>query len=229
MAKRPVYIPSDKPDLFVETRYVNFEWIYGFAFSQRQKCVDSFHKAIQQELHFNKILEVSSKSRESLGIKLSAFNLIIVHPSTKKSFSVECAYQSGKIFEGGGPFPEIRNLSSKEAKQFFRDKTGLGKIIGFKSNGHIWPTYPTTLFYDWIYLNALVRCPELIETISNYNAFTDIDFNPEKSKNCQAYSVALFSELQKRNLLKEALSSRQAFQDIILSQNISNAHENCLI
>ena len=34
-----------------------------------------------------------------------------------------------------------------------------------------------------------------------YQAFTDIEFNPEKSLNCQAYSAALYLSMIKNNIL----------------------------
>ena len=46
---------------------------------------------------------------------------------------------------------------------------------------------------------------ELADEITNYNGFTDIEFNPKKSINCQAYSAALYSSLQHSGLLKKSL------------------------
>lgn len=226
MAERPIYIPSNDPNQLVRTKYVQFEWVKGMAFSQKQKCVDALHHATVEALGFTRILEVSSKSREELGVKLSAFNLMIDNPQKNLTFSVECAFQSGKIFENGGPFPEILKLSSREAKKFFYDKEYLGGIIGFQSNGYRWPNYPTTLFYDWLYVNALSRKSELIEELIGYDAFSDIEFNPQKSKNCQAYSVALFCSLKKQGLLDKAISSKESFKMLISSKDINNAHED---
>ncbi len=226
MANRPIYIPSSDPNQFVRTQSISFEWIKGMAFSQKQKCVDSLHKVAAESLGFKKILEVSSKSRNQLGVKLSAFNLMIENKEKNLKFSVECAFQSGKIFENGGPFPEILKLNSREAKKYFRDKAYLGQIIGFKSNNYKWSNYPTTMFYDWLYINALSRQKKLYDELMSYEVFTDIEFNPQYSKNCQAYSVALFVALNKRNLLDKAISSQESFQNIIASKEINNAHED---
>ena len=48
-------------------------------------------------------------------------------------------------------------------------------------------------FYSWIYLNALMQNKSLMEKILTYDAFTDIEFNPKKSINCQAYSAAMIT------------------------------------
>jgi hypothetical protein len=74
---------------------------------------------------------------------------------------------------------------------------------------------PKTLFYDWIYINALNKKPNLYKKIINYNAFTDIEFNPERSINCQAKSVALFIALYKQGVLNEALSNIELFKKYV--------------
>ena len=49
-----------------------------------------------------------------------------------------------------------------------------------------------TFFYDWLYVSALAGHPELVNELEHRAAFTDIEFNPKRSINCQAHSVALF-------------------------------------
>ena len=51
--------------------------------------------------------------------------------------------------------------------------------------------------------------------ILEYDAFTDISFNPKKSINCQAEAAAIYVSLYRQNLLKEALSSEEAFLKIV--------------
>ena len=74
-----------------------------------------------------------------------------------------------------------------------------------------WPNEPPTAFYDWIYINALHRNRELASAVADFDIFTDIVFNPAKSINCQASSVALYVALVRRGELAAALSSREAF------------------
>ena len=56
----------------------------------------------------------------------------------------------------------------------------------------------------------LRRLPALADTMK-YWGFTDIEFNPQRSINCQARSAALFLSLMKRGELDEALQSPSAF------------------
>ena len=70
-----------------------------------------------------------------------------------------------------------------------------------------WPLIPRTRFYDWLYITALSQNKELSEAVINYNAFTDIEFNPRKSINCQARSAAIYVSLYRAGKLEEYLSS----------------------
>lgn len=49
---------------------------------------------------------------------------------------------------------------------------------------------------------ALNQNKQFHDELLSYEAFTDIEFNPNKSINCQTYSVAMFVSLAKRNLLE---------------------------
>lgn len=223
MAERPVFIPQTSGDFLVKTDMIDFTYYSGFSVSQKQKSICSLHESIFNEHKFNKILEVSSKSLDELGVALSAFNLMITTKSKKISFSVESAFQSSKVFEGNIQYIDLLNKSSIEAKKDLRLKNS-GNIIGFRFYGDNWSTNPLTAFYDWIYINALKQRVEYHEPILNFQAFTDIEFNPKKSINCQAYSLALFQSLLKRNILEEATSSRENFLKLYKDFIVQNTY-----
>lgn len=225
MAERPVYIPRYKGNLLVETQYVEFVWFPGLAPSQRKKSVASLHEAVITGKVGLRPLEVSSKSEESLGVALSAFNLKVVTEKYKREFTVETAFQSSKKFEKGGPFKDLLYGSSIAAKKDSRLKES-GRLLAFEFFGEEWPLEPKTFFYDWLYLNALNKNEWTKERLNEYDSFTDIEFNPEKSINCQAYSVALYMSLKGRGLLKDALVNKQSFLDVLTSYSINNAEEN---
>lgn len=210
MATRPVFIPRGEGGLLVDTRMVEFTWVPGMAVSQKQKSVASLHQAAAQSLGLGSILEVSTKSSVALGEQLSAFNLAYQPPASQKHYSVEVLFQSAKVFSGGGPYRDIREMTSRDAKRDPRLRSS-GNLLYFHSGGQKWPLEPKTIFYDWLYLNVLAKRPDLTSKLAVYEAFTDIEFNPEKSINCQAYSVALYVALQKRGLLQDALSSQEDF------------------
>ena len=221
MAQRPVYIATSNKNSFVREEMVEFQWFPGMSKSQKQKSIQALHHTAKECLEIEKILEVSSKSEEELGIALSAFNLSYEIPNSRKSISVECIFQSSKVFEKGGPFTELLDVSSIEAKKYEKLQTS-GKLLYFQRKDERWELEPKTLFYDWIYLNTL-RCNNaLAEQVLDYNAFTDIEFNPKKSINCQAASVALFVSLVKIGLLDEVLHNKEAFTEFMTSQLARN-------
>ncbi|MBJ6362484.1 DUF6977 family protein [Paenibacillus sp. GCM10012307] len=216
MAERPVFISSPEKKGFVEVRDIEFQWYPGFAISQKQKSISSLHKRLLNIYPSINVLEISSKSLELLGISLSAFNLMI-RTKNNKEFSVETAFQASKVFECGGPFLDLYEKSSRDAKKDPRIK-GSGRLLHFQFFSRKWELEPKTLFYDWLYINALAMNRELSEKLFEYDAFTDIEFNPEKSINCQAKSAALYVSLHRANLLQEALSSVEGYRSIVIGQ-----------
>ncbi len=213
MAKRPIFIPNDNQSSFVTERILEFEWSPGMSKSQKQKSIRSLHE-ISENLAISPVLEISSKSENPLGVQLSAFNLMITTRKLNKIFSVESAFQSSKIFEKGGPYTDLLNKSSLEAKKDIRLKES-GNLIGFSFFGRDYPINPRTIFYDWLYVNAINQNPKLGDEIIYYKGFTDIEFNPKKSINCQAYSAALYCSLRRKNLLNKALSTFIDFSDLL--------------
>lgn len=225
MAQRPLFIPAAEGPALVRTQYVEFQWFPGMAVSQKQKSVDSLHAAACKLPSISRVLEVSSKSREELGIALSAFNLTFTTVKHNRTFSVECAYQGSKVFEHGGPFVDIFGMTSREAKKDERLRSS-GRLTGFRFFGTDWGLEPLTAFYDWLYINALKKQPSVTERLLEYSAFTDIEFNPERSINCQAYSVALYISLHRRGLLEQATSSKEAFLRTVGTAAINNARQD---
>jgi hypothetical protein len=220
MAERPVFISSENVKGYVYVKYIEFEWFPGFSVKQKQRSISSLHNNIKQQFPTLNVLEISSKSEEELGVALSAFNLMI-RTKDDKVFSVETAFQASKVFEDGGPFIDLYEKTSKEAKKDPRIKNS-GKLLHFQFFGRKWGLEPKNLFYDWLYINALSTNGELAKRVTEYDAFTDIEFNPQKSINCQARAVALYVSLYRLNLINDALKSVDDFKRVVVEQNILN-------
>lgn len=212
MATRPVFIPIFEGESLIEKDNIEFQYYSGFSVGQKQKSIVSLHEAIHEKYGFKNILEVSSKSQDQLGIDLSAFNLMIFDKKSNKKFSVECAFQSSKVFEQGGPFIDLLDRTSREAKKDQRLKES-GELLKFIFYDREWDLLPRTAFYDWLYINALNANPQYHEELSQYQAFTDIEFNPEKSINCQANSIAMFLSLKQKGLLDQ-VKNQKTFLDL---------------
>lgn len=218
MATRPLFIPSlDTKELFKEES-IEFEYYNGFAVSQKQKCIKSLHVNANDKGYKN-ILEVSTKSEHILGQKLSAFNLQI-ETVDYGLISIESAFQGSKVFENGGPYIDIYEKDSLSAKRDERIKTS-GDLKAFEFEGTIWELEPKSAFYDWIYSNALYLHVDYIkENLTKYDAFTDIEFNPKKSINCQARTCAILVALIKMDLLDKAMQSPKDFIEIVYKKEL---------
>lgn len=160
------------------------------------------------------VLEISSKSEVELGVKLSAFNLQILLPESDKKISVECAFQGSKIFKNGGAYTDLFYKTSREAKKDSRIRSS-GNLIAFKFFDYNFPIEPKTYFYDWLYINALNENFDLKNEILKYDSFTDIEFNPKKSLNCQAKAAAIFVGLNNSGMIDEALNNEKNFLKIV--------------
>lgn len=201
MACRPVFTVGDQFRAVVR-RDVTFQWFAGMSDAQKRRCIDSLHAAYTTRHPGARVLEISSKSREELGVQLSAFNLTRLVPSLGQSVPVENIFQGSKVFAGCGPFTELYSVPPIRAKRDPRLRTS-GPVTGFAFEGRTYSNWPPTAFYCWLWCNALLEHPELAEALLQYDAFTDIVFNPEKSLNCQAEAAALFVTLAKRGQLEQ--------------------------
>ena len=183
MAKRPAFFVHQGK---VVCEVYSFEWYSGFAVSQKQKSIKSLHDAIIKADENAKPLEISTKSMETPGTKLSAFNLQL------NNHALENIFQSAKVFENGGPYLDLLDMSPKEAKRDERLRNS-GSLKAFRYQNEDFPFIPQTVFYDFIYITAVKKSLTVdeINTILQYNYFTDIEFNPAKSINTQARAAAI--------------------------------------
>ena len=99
MAFRPVFV-VDLVKPYVVERSVEFEYHSGFSVQQKQRSVASLHSSFGVQFPELHILEVSSKGKVELGVRLSAFNLMIQH-GDRGAYSVESAFQSSKVLRVG--------------------------------------------------------------------------------------------------------------------------------
>ena len=211
MARRPVFVPdSDKP--YVSEVFLDFEYFPGSSIQQKQRSIASLHASYVARFPSSRVLEVSSKSEKDIGVQLSAFNVMIEYPG-RGSCSVECAFQASKVFLHGGPFVDLFNASSRAAKTDRRLRES-GELVGFKYLTDQFPLDPKTYFYDWLYASALCRHDKLVEQVMMFDAFTDIEHNPERAINCQARTVAKVVGLARAGLLADALQSPRAFLEL---------------
>lgn len=213
MAIRPIFISTNNADELFKEVDLEFKYYNGFAISQKSKCINSLHQSANEKGYDN-ILEVSTKSDNPLGWQLSAFNLMVDFDENQK-ISLECAFQGSKVFEGNVQYNDLYYTESIKAKKDERLR-GSGSIIGFNFDGTFWENEPRTAFYDYLYIKTLYSgYRDVISELVTYDVFTDIEFNPKKSLNCQARTCAILVSLVKVGLLEKSLESPEKFIKIV--------------
>ena len=152
MATRKIYLVNDK-EPYYRNYTLDFPWVSGMSVKQHTKCVQSQHNTFYKLQKDKKLLEVSRASDNELGVKLSAFNLLKYVPSLERKVPLECVFQGGNVYKDGGPYPDMYELSPRQAKK--DERTNSGPLIAFEFEGKRFPLEPKTAFYDYLYLNAL--------------------------------------------------------------------------
>jgi len=212
MAERPIFLPTPTQDALVKEISVELTWHSGFAEIQKKRNIYALHEAASR-LGYAPLLEVSTKSDNKVGQHLSAFHLKVQSPVG--DIPLECAFQGSKVFEHGGPYTDLFTIDPRTAKRDPRLRDS-GRLIAFEFMGLRFPLEPRTVFYDWLYIGAIFPHREWLSCLSRFVGFTDIEFNPGRSINCQARSVALFFSLKSRQLLEDAMKSQQSFLECLL-------------
>lgn len=212
MAVRPIFLPTSRGRILVQEIRVDFTWFSGIAASQKKKSIFSWHSAARSR-GLTDLLEVSTKSEDPLGVSLSAFNVQV--PIAEGRFaSLEAVYQSSKVFEHGGPFADLMFREPRDARRDPRLRNS-GALVGFHFAGRDFGLSPARAFYDWLFVRALYRRPELVERLQRFSGFTDIEFNPERSLSTQAHAVAAIVALDRRGWLASAAKSYSGFAEVL--------------
>ena len=207
MAERPIFVPEIESDELVKEVFLQLKWNSGFAAVQKEKNIEALHMAAKARGLWP-LLEISTKSKSERGRHMSAFHIMVPMKEHGK-IKLELAFQGSKVFERGGPYTDLYHKGDKEIGEAKRDPRlqNSGALVGFRFEGVNFPLEPKTVFYDWLYCSFLAGYQDWATKLYEYAGFTDIEFNPHRSINCQARSAALFLSLMKRGLLHEALQS----------------------
>lgn len=149
--KRPVFIVNEDNKIPQE-KSVEFDFCSGYSFIDKQASVKNLHEAFKKENPERKIIEISSKSTDSYGIKASAFNLKF--NTGLNSYFVENVFQASKVFGEKGPFTDLLHKNPVDSKRDVRLRES-GVLTCFRFNNEEYPLIPKTFFYDWIYIQAI--------------------------------------------------------------------------
>jgi len=196
--RRCYYLSSAEPPFFRE-ELASFQFLGGRESWVHSKNSETLSAEIQRLEPKGRILEVSTASSNPIGVKLSALNLIL--ESSWGRHSVERVFQASKVFEFGGPFPEILNL--KAGLKTHIKSASSGKLIGFRGpDGLELPADGTSNSYDRLYISALTQNSHVLEQLLGFDIFTDLrfaktvkGFSATQPVNTQARSCAIARSL----------------------------------
>ena len=92
--------------------------------------------------------------------------------------------------------------------------------MAFELAGERYPLEPKDAFYNFVWISALRQHGDLAEAVSAYDAFTDIELNPQRSINCQAIAAALYVGLVRSDRLQEALRGFGSFVKVAYGERL---------
>ena len=84
----------------------------------------------------------------------------------------------------------------------------------YRFDGQEVPLEPKTLFYDFIYIKALLQNPMISKHLKNYDLFPDIEFNEKKGLNCQARACAIYSYMLRTGTVEKYMASMESFKGV---------------
>ena len=143
-----------------------------------------------------RVLEISTRSSEGLGRRLSAMNL----QAASGRGTVEAIYQGSKDF-GDGPNPEIAAAPNGfAAKALARARASGKRLIGFRLAGRDWPASTGTAAYDWLWCSAALAelGGDALADLGRWDGFTDMFWRSGGVTACQARSAAILVSLLRR-------------------------------
>ena len=238
--KRIVFLSVEnwKPGMRAfEEKLVEFEWFSGMSWQQHQKSSLSMLAVLQEQGYTP--AEISRRSTDrDFGVQLSAFNLKLNSVNVENIFQAYKMFNDGgpyldllnvdpksakndcriQSYESKKPCLthkiDFKNKDFYESEQVCRycQNRLNRKLIGFSSKNTNWGLEPKSMFYDALYISALLQNQHLTSQLVQYDAFTDIEFNQkipysdEKGPfNCQARSCAMYVTLKKSGHTDDAI------------------------
>ena len=166
--------------------FFEIHWHPGFARVQKEKRISKeFHAAADKD-GFRHLLEISTKAKSERGRHLSVFHMKVNLPGMIQ-IPLEWAFQGSKVFERGGPFTDLYSMELRDAKRDPRlNESGSLPASGSPT---LLPTGTENSFLRLAICHLLKDWPDWAAKLYAYGGFTDVEFNPHRSINCQARSV----------------------------------------
>lgn len=205
MAVRKVYLSMAEFPYAKEVP-VTFPWSNGSKHQNIQAVLDTFHDVYPEV----PVLEVSLASAQPEGVGAAAMKLPL-RLADGQELPVGVVYQGSRVFENGGPYTDLWQLSRQKVQKDPRLHQS-GRCIGYRLEGTDYPAEPHPYaFFNWLYCRAVAQNPDRGQELLRYGAFSDLDLGSAKTdRNSPARAAAVYGGLKAAGRL-DCLASYEAF------------------
>lgn len=239
MAFGAVFVPTlEEP--YYDFVLVEYKASRSLGEAKTRKDGQALHDAYRNQYNANAhILEISRMAEGPgclLSTKYARMEYLFRTPyKRKRNVYIETVYHGSKCFESGGPFEDLISSfkTPYSARTDYRLKTS-GKLKNFHYDEITYPSYPAeSAFFDWLYLRALQGNSDICNMASQlfeYDAFTDMDFNPvtQKCIVCPARVAAMYVGMTKAGVLTDPVDFRMVatLDNMMLEADIHTNDQN---
>ena len=121
--------------------------------------------------------------------------------------------------------PGLEKLLVSDYRRIIRDDSpGFREFFRIMKQATEFPLEPKTAFYDWLYIGVVFPHREFLRRLEQYAGFTDIEFNPSRSINCQARSCAIFVAMMKKGILERVIQTPADFVAAVAADSSEQPH-----
>lgn len=183
---------------------------------RQRREVDSLHERFKYYRPDFKMLEISSISREPLGVAVSAANL-----RDPRGNLTEAVYLGSRVYEQG-QLEHLYHASSTVEAMRITKASEHNMFSSYNWYGKAVPTNPLTLMKYWIWCDAVYNQKDLMNQIVEYDAFTNYFCNTSKDYfGTYPEAAALFVTLYRNGILDTAMDSVESLARLAYGVNLN--------
>lgn len=164
--------------------------------------VGQLHAAFKHLVEDKKVMEFSSKSDNKSVKKLLPGKLVKLVDGQKVTVNNIFKTAERVTADGSSAGGIAVNVVNKTVVEEGSRKAP--KAIGYKYDGHIFSSRPRQMFYNYLYINALLEHPDMMAELAEYDAFSDSLVASNSGNPVPAQAVAIYVSLARLGLLEKA-------------------------
>ena len=206
--KKRVYRVLKQHRLMMEVIEIECDTTDSHRIRKYHELIEELERKLRHQVVTCQLLEISSRTPQLLGNHVRASRLML--ECRGEHACVESVYLSQLKFSYGGPYHDVLTKPLHETRQDIRFKAS-GRVIRAMGEHYDWPREYLSYYYAWLYIQALLKQPDLATALCEYDAFSDVSFDPHVSAHCVAEAAAIYATLVHHDLLQTAMKSPVQF------------------